>query len=84
MSNDLVTQELPNTLTRYFIFVLCNLRINNLAAWRRRYFLPARINFSRVGLEIRESSSSWRRKQRRRISRSTSFAEVLLEMESER
>lgn len=59
-----IAQRRTNTLTRYFIFVSCNLRINNLAAWRRHYFLPPRINFSRVGFEILESSSSWRRKQR--------------------
>lgn len=37
------------------ISALPDLRINNLAARSRRYFLPARINFSQALLEIRES-----------------------------
>lgn len=54
-------------------------------AQRRRYFLPARINFSPgSSWNSRAFSFSWRKRRRRRrrsISRSTSFAKVLSEME---
>lgn len=49
----LVKRDRVETFAR--ILASSNLRINNLAAWRRSYFLPMQINFARICPETRGS-----------------------------